>query len=101
MNAQLNITMSDNGKDSNAYSPILTQLEAPKLLRWRAKMLADFLFKNEKIVELQATPDGTRVIHTETFDGMVVKLFWGKLKDGVPPILNTMNNDLKIRAEKD
>lgn len=99
VSSQLNITMSDNGKDSNTYSPIIIQLEAPRLLHWRAKMLADFLFKNEKIVTLEATRTGTRVIHKETFDGMVVKLFWGKLRDGVPPILNAMNNDLKMKAE--
>ncbi len=100
IDSQLNITMSDNGKDSNAYSPIITQLQAPKLLRWRAKMLADFLFKNEKIVELEVTETGTRIIHRETFDGLFVKLFWSKLKDGVPPILNAMNDALKAEAEK-
>lgn len=97
--SKLAITMSDNGKDSNAYSPIITQLQAPRLLRWRAKMIAEFLFKNEKIIELEATKTGTRIVHRETFDGLLVKLFWGKMKEGVPPILNAMNDALKIKAE--
>lgn len=101
MGSQLNITMSDeNGKDSNAYSPVITKLEAPKLLRWRAKMLAEFLFTNEKLVELEATATGTRLIHRELFSGLMVKLFWSKMESGVPPILNKMNADLKKVVEK-
>ena len=101
INAQLNITMSnEKGKDSNAYSPIITQLEAPKRLRWQAKMMANFLFKNEKLVELEATETGTKMMHTEFFSGLMVKAFWGKMKDGVPLIMNKMNQDLKAAAEK-
>lgn len=59
VNSQLSITTSDeNGKDSNTYSPVITKLEAPKLLHWRAKMMAHFLFSNEKIIELEATEKG-------------------------------------------
>ena len=101
INTQLNITMSNEiGKDSNAYSPIITQLEAPKRLRWQAKMMANFLFKNEKLVELEATETGTKMMHTEFFSGLMVKVFWGKMKDGVPLIMNKMNQDLKAAAEK-
>lgn len=101
INTQLNITMSNEiGKDSNAYSPIITQLEAPKRLRWQAKMMANFLFKNEKLVELEATETGTKMMHTEFFSGLMVKVFWGKMKDGVPLIMHKMNQDLKAAAEK-
>ncbi|MEE9326763.1 MAG: SRPBCC domain-containing protein [Cocleimonas sp.] len=101
INSQLNITMSDeNGKDSNAYSPVIIQTEAPKLLHWRAKMMAHFLFSNDKIIELEATSTGTKMTHREKFSGLMVKAFWGKMKEGVPPILNSMNRDLKTAAEK-
>ena len=101
INTQLNITMSNEiGKDSNAYSPIITQLEAPKRLRWQAKMMANVLFKNEKLVELEATETGTKMMHTEFFSGLMVKVFWGKMKDGAPLIMNKMNQDLKAAAEK-
>ncbi len=101
LGSQLNISMrGHDGKDSNSYSPVITKLEAPKLLRWRAKMLAEFLFSNEKIVELKATDAGTKVIHKETFEGLMVKMFWSKMESGVPPILNKMNKALKETAEK-
>lgn len=101
LGATLNITMSDGkGNDAQTYTAVITQFEAPKLLRWRAKMLAEFLFTNEKIVALEATEQGTKVIHRETFKGLMVKLFWGKMESGVPPILNTMNEALKKMAEK-
>ena len=101
LGAKLNITMSDGkGNDAQTYTAVITQLEAPKLLHWRAKLLAEFLFTNEKIVELEATEQGTKVVHRETFKGLMVKLFWSRMENGVPPILNAMNEALKKTAEK-
>lgn len=98
----LKISMrGSDGKDSNAYMPVISELEAPKLLRWKAKMMADFIFHNEKIVELETTETGTRIIHRELFEGLMVRLFWDQMESGVPPILNTMNSNLKTIAEKD
>ncbi|MDH5250899.1 MAG: SRPBCC domain-containing protein [Cyclobacteriaceae bacterium] len=99
--SKLNITMrGKDGKDANKYMPVITTFEKPKSFRWRAKMMAGFLFTNDKAFELEETAAGTRLIHTEAFSGMLVPLFWNKLEAGVSPMLKSMNNALKTLAEK-
>ncbi len=101
LGSELNITMrGDDGKDGPKYMPIITNFEEPKFFRWRAKMMAEFLFTNDKVFELEETGSGTRLIHKELFSGMLVPLFWSKLETGVPPMLNSMNDALKRIAEK-
>ena len=101
LGSELSITMRGKGdKEGPKYMPIVTILEAPKSFRWRGKMMFEFLFTNDKVFELEKTGSGTRLIHKELFSGMLVPLFWSKLNQGVPPMLKSMNDALKIKAEK-
>ena len=99
--SRLSITMcsKEEGKDGPSYNPVITKLEAKKYFRWRAKMLAGFLFTNDKIFELEKTDHGTKVTHTESFGGLIVKFMGDHMDKGVPPILNKMNQALKKTAE--
>lgn len=98
--AKLSITMrGKDGKDANKYMPIVTSIEEPTSFRWRAKMMAGFLFTNDKVFELEEVGSGTRFVHIEAFSGILVPMFWGKLNQGVLPMLKSMNNALKIRVE--
>jgi len=63
-------------------------------------MMFEFLFTNDKVFEFEETRSGTLLIHKELFSGMLVPLFWGYLNNGVPPMLNSMNEALKKTAEK-
>jgi len=96
------ITMMSNaeGKDGPKYNPEIIKLEEPSYFHWRARMLAGFLFTNDKIITLEETATGTRLTHTETFSGMLSKLFCGQMEKGVPPMLDAMNTALKELAEK-
>ena len=99
--SKLVVTMCDNhGKDAQRYMPSVTNLEPPKYFRWRAQMMASFMFTNDKVFELEEIPNGTRLIHREEFSGLLVPLFWGKLKSGALPMLNAMNKALKLAAEQ-
>ncbi len=100
--SKLSITMigKEKGKDGPKYTPIITELEEPKYFRWRAHMLAGFIFTNDKIFELEETNSGTRLTHKETFSGLLAPIFCGQMEKGVPPMLNSMNNALKDLAEK-
>lgn len=101
LGSKLSVTMRcENGKDGPKYTPIITIFDEPKSFRWRGKMMAEFLFTNDKIFELEETGSGTRLIHKELFSGLVVPLFWGKLNEGVPSMLQSMNEALKAKAEK-
>ena len=101
LGSTLNITMmsKEEGKDGPQYSPVITILEQPTLFRWRANMLAGFVFTNDKVFELEATTAGTRVTHKELFSGMLVPFFWPSVEKNVPAMLDSMNEALKFKAE--
>ncbi|MDH5230590.1 MAG: SRPBCC domain-containing protein [Gammaproteobacteria bacterium] len=99
--SKLSITMTGNGgKDGPKYMPAITNFEQPKFFRWRASMLGGLLMTNDKVFELQETNEGTRLIHKELYSGLMPKLFWNKLNNFVPGMLNSMNSALKTLAEK-
>lgn len=98
--SKLSITMiGEDGKDGPKYMPVITNNEKPNYFRWRAKMMAGFLFTNDKIFELEETDSGTLLTHKEAFGGILVPMFWSKLKEHVPSMLNSMNEALKIKIE--
>lgn len=102
MGSHVSVTMRGaNGKDAQSYAPVITKLEAPNYLRWRAKMMAEFLFTNDKVLELSSDGGNTKIIHKELFSGWLVPLFWGKLSQGVTPLLDSMNEALKKKAEEE
>lgn len=102
LGSKLSITMvgKEKGEDGPTYHPVVTELDEPKALRWRAHMLAGFVFTNYKVIELEQTASGTRLIHKEMFKGMLAPIFCGQMEEGVPPMLNAMNQALKELAEK-
>ncbi len=54
LGSELSITMrGEEGKDGPKYMPIVTVFDEPKSFRWRGKMMADFLFTNDKVFELE------------------------------------------------
>jgi hypothetical protein len=99
--SKLTITMcGEEGKDGKKYMPLVINVEEPKSFRWRGVMMAGFLFTNDKVFELEEMGSGTRLIHREEFSGILVPLFWSKLKEYALPMLKSMNDALKITAEK-
>ena len=100
--SELTIAMigKEKGENGPIYNPIITELDEPKHLRWRAHMLAEFIFTNYKVLELKETDSGTRLTHKEMFKGLLAPIFCGQMEKGVPPMLNSMNKALKELAEK-
>jgi len=100
--SELTITMrGEKGEDGPKYMPVVTSFQEPKSFEWRAKMMSDFMFTNGRVFKLEKTNNGTRLVNKETFKGMLVPLFWGKLNSHVPSMLNEMNQALKKQVEKD
>ena len=101
LGSKLSITMcGKDGKSANKYTPVLIEIDQPKSFRWRATMMAGFLFTNDKVCKLEETAAGTRLIHIEAFSGLPVPIFWGKMEKPVPQMLKSMNDALKMTAEK-
>ena len=100
--SELTITMigKEEGEDGPKYNPIITELEESRYLRWRAHMLAGFIFTNAKIIKLEKTSTGTRLLHKELFKGLLSPIFCGQMEEGVPPMLNSMNKALKDLVEQ-
>jgi hypothetical protein len=100
--SELTITMTgkNEGEEGPTYSPVITGLEAPGYLRWRAHMLAGFIFTNYKVLKLEQSGSGTRLIHKEMFKGLLAPIMCGQMEKGVPPMLNSMNQALKELAEQ-
>ena len=99
--SELTITMrGEDGKDGPKYMPIVTNLEKSTSFEWRAKMMSEFMFTNGRVFKLEKSNTGTRLVNKETFKGMLVPLFWGKLSSHVPMMLNEMNDALKNQVEK-
>ena len=49
LGSTLSVTIrGDDGKDGPKYCPIVTIYEEPKSFHWRGKMLAEYLFTNDK-----------------------------------------------------
>lgn len=98
----LSITMmgKEEGEDGPKYNPKIIELNEEKYFHWRAHMLAEFVFTNDKIFKLEKTKTGTRLIHIETFRGLLAPIFCNQMEKGVPPMLNSMNKALKELAEK-
>ncbi len=101
LGATLSITMIGEKKyqDGPKYHPRITRLDAPYSFQWQAVMLLNGIMTNHKIFELQATHTGTRLIHKESFQGMVVPIFRNSFDRNVPTMLNVMNEGLKEKLE--
>ena len=101
LGSKISITMAgSDGKNGQKYSAHITTFEAPRSFRWRAVMMAGFLMTNDRSFELEPAGDGTRLVNTEYFSGLMVSLFWNKLEGFVPDSLKSMNEALKALAEK-
>lgn len=98
--SKLNIIIrGNNGEDSSKYQPIVLESNPPNKFRWRAKMLANFVFKNDRVFVLESQDGGTLLSHSEEFSGIMVPLVWGMLKKFVEPTLEKMNVALKKKVE--
>ncbi len=100
--SKLSITMmsKEEGKDGPKYNPVITELKQPNYFLWRAHMMSELVFTNEKIFEMKETATGTHLTHTETFKGLMAPLMAGSVEENVPGMLDSMNKALKELAEK-
>ena len=101
LDSVLDITMVGPTPDQDGpqYQPRITQFEEAKVLRWRAHMMAGFLFTNDKVLELSKTATGTKLVHKEVFTGMLAPVFCGPMEKTIPPMLDSMNTALKNLVE--
>lgn len=102
LGSALSITMrgENAGEDGPTYAPSITELDNGTSYRWSAKLVAEIIFTNDKLLLLEEVDGGTKLTHTEYFSGMMVPLMLAGFEGGVPPILDEMNAGFKAVAEK-
>ena len=97
--SKLSISMSGGDCKEMSYQPHVAEANSPTMFRWRATMIAGFLFTNDRVFELKEKNGGTELIHKEEFSGLMVPVFWKKMNQFVVPILEKMNKALKDKLE--
>ena len=98
--SQLIITMrGSDGKDAMKYQAAVLEANPPRSFRWRATMMGGLMFTNDRVFELTEKNGGTVLVNKEEFNGLMVPLFWGKMKLFVVPMLESMNKALKEKLE--
>jgi len=96
----LTMKITADTKKETTYKATVIELTPNTHFRFRAKLMAGFMFTNDKIFELSQEGDITTVVHKETFSGLMVTMFCNKLEAGVPNMLNATNAALKAKLEK-
>jgi hypothetical protein len=80
-------------------TPTLTEVSDGRVLEWLGRLAVPLLFDGRHRFELVPNGDGTRLIHTEHFAGLLVPLLKKSLDTKTLTGFEAMNTSLKARAE--
>jgi hypothetical protein len=97
--SQLRLRMSPPGGRTVTLKPKVTTAVPGVLLEWLGRLPVPFLFAGRHRFELHPTSTGTRVVHSETFTGMLVPFLARSLDAHTQPGFTAMNEALKAQAE--
>ena len=79
--------------------PTVTAADPGQRLSWIGRLGVPGIFDGQHLFELTATEVGTRLVHSETFRGVLVPVLWRSLETGTRAGFEQMNEALKDRAE--
>jgi hypothetical protein len=96
---RLTLRMQPVGGRAMTLRPRLVEVAVHRELRWRGKLVVPGLMDAEHAFVLQPQAGGTRLIHQETFRGVLVPLAAASLDRNTLPAFVAMNEALKRRAE--
>ena len=96
---RLRLTMQPVGGRAMTLRPRLVEVDVARRLQWRGTLGVPGLMDAEHTFTLEPRGTGTRLIHQETFRGVLVPLLAGSLDRRTLPAFVAMNEALKSRAE--
>ncbi len=79
--------------------PTLTEVDQGRALEWLGRLLVPYLFDGRHRFELIPSGNGTRVVHSEHFRGLLVGFLKKSLDTTTRAGFEAMNTALKERAE--
>ena len=90
------------GRRAMTFRPTVTEAEPARVFEWLGRFLLPRLFDGRHRFELEAMPDGgTRLIHGESFRGLLTPVLRRSLETSTLAGFEAMNRELKARVEQD
>ncbi|NQV07825.1 SRPBCC domain-containing protein [bacterium] len=87
------------GGKAMTFKPKVTAVEPGKVFEWLGRLGLPGLFDGRHRFEIERTDTGSRFIHSESFKGILVRVFKRSLDASTVEGFNLMNAALKERAE--
>lgn len=87
------------GGKAMSIRPTVTDVDQGRAFEWLGRLVMPFLFDGRHRFELVPTGDGTRLVHTEHFTGLLVPFLKKTLDTTTVAGFEAMNSALKARAE--
>ena len=91
--------MEPPGGRAITFKPTVTVVEPERTLEWLGRLVVRGIFDGRHRFELEATPTGTRLIHTEHLSGVLVRFLKKSLDTQTLAGFESMNTALGARAE--
>jgi hypothetical protein len=98
--ARLTVELRPPGKRAATFRPTVTRVDHGRDFAWLGHLFVTGLYDGEHRFRLEDVGDGrTRLVHAETFEGLLVRPINGWLGDATRRGFESMNEALKMRAE--
>ena len=99
--ARLEVLMQHPEGRAMTFRPTLLTVETGRELRWLGRLLVPGLFDGEHVFQIEPLDEGrVRLVHSETFSGLLVPLLWRGLDSDTRAGFEDMNRALKRRVEE-
>jgi len=100
LRSRLVVRIQPPGGRGMTFRPTVLRVEPEREFAWRGRTLLPGLFDGEHVFRLERQGSGVRLLHGETFTGVLVPLLRGSLDTTTRAGFEAMNRALKSRAER-
>ena len=98
--SMVSLTLGLPGRSPLRVTAKIEQIQPKRLLTWRGKVIAAWLFSGYRVFEIQAlTPTKSKVTHVEDIGGLLAPLFKLLMGDAVQQSHDDFDQALRGRAE--
>ena len=98
--ARLTNRLQAPGGKTMTFKPRVTEVEPLRSFEWLGRLVAPGVFDGRHRFELHPAPEGTRLIHSEQFNGLLVRMFKRRLDADTAVGFEAMNRALADRVEQ-
>lgn len=97
---RLRLRMQPPGGRAMTFRPTVTEVEEGRTLEWLGRLGLPGLFDGRHRFDLEPTPTGTRVVQSERFSGVLVRLLRRSLDTSTREGFAAMDRALAERAQR-